>query len=71
MRKCALGCGHPVGRGDRHAKNSCPPAIGRHGERYERQRRNRRNRNRGSDQPQRGVVIPGTGGPKKKGSSKS
>lgn len=26
---CALGCGHPVGKGDRHAAGFCPPKRGR------------------------------------------
>lgn len=62
---CALGCGHLVSGGDRHAKFHCPPKAGRRAGRRDAARA------RGfagivaeSSLPARGAVVAGTGKPR-------
>jgi hypothetical protein len=66
MRKkklCVL-CRHAVGRGDRHAKDHCPPKPGKTGEHYARKQRRKRAAKRDAFVPTRGQAVAGTGVPK-------
>lgn len=56
-KMCALGCGHRVGNGDRHAVGFCPPTRGARGGRRDRARRRVATRR----EKELAVPIPGTG----------
>lgn len=63
--KLCIHCGHPVGKGDRHALTACPPPRGFNGHRKaERRRRHARQRREAVLIPARGSAVAGTGVPK-------